>query len=55
LQYCSIKDIQAQGGAKFRAPSNYGNTNVSNNTGWDFGALNTTQDNFMFFFGDTVR
>lgn len=55
LQYCSLKDIQAQGGAKFRAPSNYGNTNVSGNAGWDFDALNTTQDNFMFFFGDTIR
>ena len=54
LLNCSVKDILAQGGAKFRASSNYGCTDAGNNSGWDFSDLDTKRDNFFLFFGDSI-
>ena len=52
VSYLSIRDSTAQGGATWRAPSNLGNVNVSNNTGWDFTAIVTAvlNSNFFVFF-----
>jgi len=48
--YLSIKDSAAVGGAIWLAPTNYGNVNVSNNTGWNFSVYTPSTANFFFFF-----
>ena len=52
VYYVSIRDSNATGGATFRAPLNYGNVNVSNNTGWDFSNIfgSGVNTNFFVFF-----
>ena len=53
--YTSIRDSNATGGAVWRAPTNYGNVNVSNNLGWDFSTINTLTDNFMVLFPSNLH
>lgn len=49
--YLSIRDSTATGGATWRAPTNLGNVNVSNNTGWNFSAIAAVfNSNFFVFF-----
>jgi len=48
--YLTIKDSAATGGATWLAPSNYGNINNGNNTGWIFGAYSANNSNFLAFF-----
>lgn len=47
--YLSIRDNTATGGATWLAPTNYGNVNVSNNTGWNFASIVTSVINSNFF------
>lgn len=47
VQYCSISYSTATGGATWKAPTNLGNTNGGNNTGWDF--TSTASGNGLFF------
>lgn len=54
LWNCAVKDILAQGGATFKAPSNYGCTDSGNNSGWSFSFLDTKKDNFMLFFNNSI-
>lgn len=49
VSYLSIRDSTATGGATWRAPSNLGNVNVSNNTGWNFTAIVVALINSNFF------
>ena len=51
-RYLSIKDSTATGGATWLAPSNYGNVNVSGNTGWNFAVVIVSfgASNFFAFF-----
>lgn len=53
--YTSVRDSNATGGAVWRAPTNYGNVNVSNNLGWDFSTINTLTDNFMVLFPSNLH
>lgn len=53
--YTNIQDSNATGGAVWRAPTNYGNVNVSNNLGWDFSTINTLTDNFMVLFPSNLH
>jgi len=49
--YAAIKDSVVTGGATWLAPSNYGNVNNGNNTGWDFSAIGGTfNPGFLLFF-----
>ena len=53
LSNCSISYSNATGGASWRAPSNYGNVNGGNNTGWIFtaiAAIAKSIGNFFAFF-----
>jgi hypothetical protein len=48
--YLTIKDSAATGGAVWRAPTNNGNIDNGNNTGWNFGAYSANNSNFLAFF-----
>jgi hypothetical protein len=48
--YLTIKDSAATGGAVWRAPTNNGNIDNGNNTGWIFGAYSANNSNFLAFF-----
>jgi hypothetical protein len=46
----TITDSNGTGGAAWLAPTNYGNTNGGNNTGWNFGTYTPSDGNFFFLF-----
>lgn len=46
----TITDSNGTGGAAWRAPTNYGNTNGGNNTGWNFGTYTPGDGDFFFLF-----
>jgi hypothetical protein len=50
VNYLYIQDIIATGGATWKAPINYGNTDGGNNTGWDFGFYSPSSGNFLMLF-----
>jgi hypothetical protein len=49
VQNVSIQDSNATGGATWLAPTNRGNVNVSNNTGWIFTPISATGNMLMMF------
>jgi hypothetical protein len=48
--YLTIKDSSATGSAVWRAPTNAGNVDGGNNSGWIFGAYTPSTGNFLMFF-----